>query len=334
MRVSVVIPLYNKAAHVARAVASVLAQGVQDFELVVVDDGSTDGGGDIVRRFRDPRIRLVRQENGGVSAARNRGIREARFDLLAFLDADDEWTPFFLETVLDLFSRHPQAGIFATAYRYSKCQAVRRPAFTDCVEVPEGGLLDDYFRAGLGASPVTASTSMIPRWVFEEVGPFLEGVARGEDLHMWMRIALRYRVAWSPVEGAVYHMDAVNRACEIPEETTTDLAIAPSLEELLRSGPEPIVPRRSVEEYLVGLRLTEALDSYLGGQHERAVRLVEKTSGTTLFRRRRRRIVWALRTPPAVLRLLLRVRAAFRRWGEDGGGSRFGLCGRAPFGRR
>ncbi len=320
---SVVIPLYNKAPHVARAVASVLAQSVHDFELVVVDDGSTDGGGDIVRQFRDPRIRLVRQQNGGAAAARNRGIHESRFDRIAFLDADDEWTPVFLETVLGLSARHPQAGIYATAYRCSMGQAIWRPSFTDCVDRPEGGILEDYFRTGLKSSPVTASSSMIPRRVFEDVGGFLVGVARGEDLQMWIRIALRYRVAWSPVEGAIYHLDADNRACATPEETTTDLAIGPSLEELLRSGPEPIVPRTSVQEYLVGLRLAEALDSHLAGQHARAVGLVEKTKGTRVFRRRRWLAMCALRVPPPVLSLMLNARAVLR-FGEEANGPSFG----------
>lgn len=82
----------------------------------MVDDGSTDGGMEVIKEFRDPRIRLIQQENRGVSAARNRGIEEARSELIAFLDADDEWLPLFIETILRLRSLYPNAGLYGTAY--------------------------------------------------------------------------------------------------------------------------------------------------------------------------------------------------------------------------
>ncbi|NLZ30356.1 MAG: glycosyltransferase family 2 protein, partial [Methanomicrobiales archaeon] len=114
--VSVVIPLYNKAPYIARALSSIIAQTRQDFEVIVIDDGSTDGGEEIVRGFDDPRIRVIRQENRGVSAARNRGIEAARADFIAFLDADDEWMPTHLGALLRLRGRYPRAGAYGTAY--------------------------------------------------------------------------------------------------------------------------------------------------------------------------------------------------------------------------
>jgi len=94
--------LYNMEKSIGRTLKSILMQTLQDFEVIVVDDGSTDDGAREVSKFDDPRICLIRQENQGVSAARSRGIREARSDLVAFLDADDEWLPTFLETILRL----------------------------------------------------------------------------------------------------------------------------------------------------------------------------------------------------------------------------------------
>ena len=116
--VSVVIPLLNKASHISRALDSVFAQTVQDFEIIVVEGGSTDNSPEIVRGFRDPRIRLILQDKKrpGVSAARNIGIHESRSEFIAFLDADDEWRPRFLETIIRLRQRFPDAGLYATSY--------------------------------------------------------------------------------------------------------------------------------------------------------------------------------------------------------------------------
>jgi glycosyltransferase involved in cell wall biosynthesis len=106
MNISVVIPLYNKAEHIQRSVDSVLAQTYRDFELLVVDDGSVDGSGDIVREYADSRIRVIVQANAGPGAARNRGLREARGEYIAFLDADDEWLPTYLEEQLRFFEKY------------------------------------------------------------------------------------------------------------------------------------------------------------------------------------------------------------------------------------
>ncbi len=103
MRVSVVVPLYNKAPYLRRCLESIVAQTFVDFETIVVDDGSTDGGVDIAAHFADPRFRLIRQVNAGPGAARNRGISEAAGEFLAFLDADDAWLPDYLRCGLDLF---------------------------------------------------------------------------------------------------------------------------------------------------------------------------------------------------------------------------------------
>jgi glycosyltransferase involved in cell wall biosynthesis len=285
VNVSVVIPLYNKAPHIEQAVSSVLAQTFQDFELIVVDDGSIDGGGDIVRRFTDPRIRLIVQNNSGVSAARNRGIQEARCDLVAFLDADDEWLPCFLETVMGLRARHPQAGMYATAYRYSQGGESWRPAFSGCGALVQGGLLEDYFRAALGPAPVWSSAVMIPKPVLAEVQHFPVGVRRGEDLQTWAAIALRYRVAWSPVDGAIYNLDASNRAC-LTQALAPDAAAAVRIEEFLASGNKPISDPVWICEYLAKLRLEEAREQLSLGHTVQARKLLRKARGSVLQRRR------------------------------------------------
>src|SRR5262245_50985738 len=106
MDVSVIIPLYNKATTVERTLASIDAQTIRDFEVIVVDDGSTDGSADLIAAWPEPRIRLIRQENAGPGAARNKGLAEANGRYVAFLDADDEWLPEFLEHSLHLLESY------------------------------------------------------------------------------------------------------------------------------------------------------------------------------------------------------------------------------------
>src|SRR5262249_5957863 len=113
--ISVVIPTFNSAEFVGGAIDSVLAQTFCEWELIIVDDGSSDEGASIVRRYRDPRISLIQQPNSGVSAARNRGILAARNDLVALLDADDLWMPDHLSTIGTLARRFPRAVLYCAA---------------------------------------------------------------------------------------------------------------------------------------------------------------------------------------------------------------------------
>jgi hypothetical protein len=319
MPVSVVIPLYNKSRHISRAIESVLNQSYRDFELVVIDDGSTDGGGRIVRNVNDGRIRLIEQANQGVSAARNRGIMEARYPLAAFLDADDEWRSCFLATVISLRKRFPDAGIYATAYRFCQNRHSWRPSFANCVSGPEGGLLEDYFKAGYGAAPVWSSAAMIPKAVLQEVGLFPAGISRGEDLHTWVRIALRYRIAWSPVEGAVYHLSADNRLCATVSNAT-DVPFAPVIDAFLQSGDTPPVSIESIREYCHIRRLQMVLSRHLMNKTDVSRELLRKTKTTRLFRRKRLFLLLLTRIPPGILKAGLSIKNAIKsrltRWGE------------------
>src|SRR5690606_6188257 len=117
-RVSVVIPLYNRATTIERTLQSVLAQTVSDFEVVVVDDGSIDDGPDRVEALGDPRLRVIRAGRGGVSGTRNHGVAECRAPLVAFLDSDDECDPRYLEAILRLADRYPGCAVLATGYTF------------------------------------------------------------------------------------------------------------------------------------------------------------------------------------------------------------------------
>jgi len=289
-----------------RAINSALAQTWSDFELIVVDDGSTDEGAEPVKRLSDPRIRVIEQANAGVSAARNRGIAEARADLIAFLDADDEWRPGFLAVVLDLAEKYPEAGIYATAYLVCDDAGCTRPQFSHCVSSLEGGLLDDYFLAALGPAPVWTSVVMVPKRVFDTVGTFPLHLTRGEDLHMWARIALAFRIAWSPSEGAIYHLASDNRACN-SNELASDIAVAPIIEEFLRSGADALPSKLHAQEYLAKGRIALAKSCYLNGKRRWAAELLGKTSSTVLYTKERRTMMLMMYVPAGLPRVLLGI---------------------------
>ncbi len=205
--ITVVIPLYNKEKMVAETLRSVLAQTYRDYEVVVVDDGSTDGSADVVRQFDDPRIRLVSQKNAGVSAARNRGIEEAKGEHVAFLDADDKWDEGHLENLHDLIVRYPQCRARATAYRFvqggeSRDMILNRMPFSG-----QTGVLDNYFEvASCSHPPVHSSAVSIDKDILRRIGGFPVGVTSGEDLLTWARTALCTTFAYSRKVTATFDL--------------------------------------------------------------------------------------------------------------------------------
>ena len=235
---SVVIPLYNKEATVSRAIQSVLAQSVKSFELIVINDGSSDNSVDRVLAIKDERIALVEQDNQGVSVARNRGIEVAKYPYLAFLDADDEWLPDFLSVIAGLIENFPDAGAYATAYFIKN--PGRDPVPANLKYTPRsasGGLIDSYYRCvAYGTNPVWSSAVCIPKSTFTNTGFFPAGVRLYEDLYMWSKIAINYEIAFSNKPSAIYYRDASNRACNQIVPTRGDLQFSKLLSEAIREG--------------------------------------------------------------------------------------------------
>lgn len=208
--ISVVIPLYNKAGQVAQTLRSVLGQTFGRFEVVIVDDGSTDGSADEARSVHDERIRLVSQQNAGVSAARNRGVAEARYDLIAFLDADDEWKPDYLETQYNLYCKYPECSIFACNYEFRNADGRVTPTILRKLPFEgEDGILSNYFEvASCSHPPLWTSAVMVRKQALQAVGGFPLGIRSGEDLLTWARLAVKYKIAFSRKPLATFVFDA------------------------------------------------------------------------------------------------------------------------------
>lgn len=192
---SVIIPLYNKAPYVGKTVESVLCQTLRDYELIIIDNGSTDGSSEIVAGFTDSRIRIVRlEENVGVSNARNKGVKLSTAPYITFLDADDWWEPTFLEEMAGLIERHPDAGIYGTGYYIVK-NGKKRVAPIGVEEgFTEGGINYCRVYAKTLCMPLTSISVCIPRKVFDTTRGFPTDINLGEDFILWLTIALKYQV--------------------------------------------------------------------------------------------------------------------------------------------
>ncbi|QVJ80406.1 Glycosyl transferase family 2 [Prevotella sp. khp1] len=203
--ISVVIPLYNKETSIANTLNCVLAQTYQDFEIVVVDDGSTDNSAAIVDTFKDHRIRLIRQPNGGVSVARNTGIKEAKGEYVAFLDADDKWLNGHLENLAQLIKKYPNNRAYATTY-YNELNGVKKNIVLNKIPFKtESGILNNYFEICSNSQPpVWSSAVCVERNLILSVGGFPVGIKAGEDLLTWARIAVRTDWAYSMKPTAIY----------------------------------------------------------------------------------------------------------------------------------
>ncbi|MCQ2075925.1 MAG: glycosyltransferase family 2 protein [Bacteroidaceae bacterium] len=208
--ISVVIPLYNKERSIRMTLDSVLKQTYRDFEVVVVDDGSTDKGASVVKEYtrNDSRIRLVGKANGGVSSARNEGIRQAKNELIAFLDADDVWDPHYLETLYGLFLDFPDAGIWGLAWGWMKNGVKSFPEFQN-MKMNFRGMVESVWDKG---QLYWTSSSSSRKSLLMEMGMFDERISHGEDTDMWIRLLLQRGGAFYNIPMAFYQLDAENRA--------------------------------------------------------------------------------------------------------------------------
>lgn len=281
MNISVVIPLYNKRPHIARALKSVLTQTYPANEILVVDDGSTDGSGEVVKEFKDPRLRLITQPNYGVSVARNRGVEEASCPWVAFLDADDEWLPCFLEAVGALHARFPNAGAYGTKYVMMRPGGQEwRPFFDGIPLDPGGGIIPNFFRATLAWHPLSSSSTVVSKKSLRAVGGFPAGVRIGEDVWVWLSLALQIPVAWSPRVAVVHHLDSVNRSSGYLY--IGDIPFTPDLGTLVREGMDSSM-LQDLREVLVRWRFSFIKSNWLAGEKKVVRHILQETRHTDLF---------------------------------------------------
>lgn len=208
-----VIPLFNKAATVRRALDSVFGQTFAPAEILVVDDGSTDGGGAIARSMADFRLRVIDQPNRGVSAARNAGLRAATQPFVAFLDADDRWRPELLARMRDLIERHPGAVLYGAGFFTVEGATIKRyhGIGRSADDARPAGVVD-FFAERCRDFPLHTSTTVVRREAALSLGGFAEGVAYAEDHLFWAKLALAGPVVLTPEPLAEYDVAVPGQA--------------------------------------------------------------------------------------------------------------------------
>ena len=287
-RFSVIIPLYNKEQEVEATIRSVLAQTLQPVEIVVVDDGSTDSSAEVVESIGSPLVRLIRQANAGECAARNRAMAEAIGDWFALVDADDGWKPQFLEEGAEMIDRWPDCGIYSTAFD------IVSPTGTVRAKTPTTrGPVENFWRESVYAYVTIPSATVLSRRVVEELGGFPEGMKMGGDQFMWIKVASRYGVCFSPKALWLYSMVASNRSSSIytPEQTPY------RLEDFLKEARWDEEQNYWRREFIAKCAIGKALTLTAKGDEEFGRRVVRNFGYTEHYRRGLRKLKVLLALP-------------------------------------
>lgn len=207
-----VLPLYNKASTINRAIGSVLAQKAGDCEVIVVDDGSTDGSVEAIDKAYLPSIQLVRQANAGPGAARNTGAALANGELLAFLDSDDEWLPSYLETAGEVLDSNPDCAAYVSAYTAGEQQTVQEDILLRLID-RSGPMTVDGFRHPAAIKSYVdcfhSSSTVVRRETFRRYGGYFDRdrCLYGEDSFLWLQVAMGEKVYFDRVQNVVFHVE-------------------------------------------------------------------------------------------------------------------------------
>lgn len=307
MNFSVVIPLYNKLHYVQSAVRSVLAQTLSPMEVIVVDDGSTDGSAEAVEALRDPRVRLVRQPNAGVSATRNRGIALARGDWVAFLDADDWYHPEMLAALAQAHQACPDADMLGAGFRKIPPAFGADPeAWPVAESFYEVEVVEDLRVRWMKTAPFCTSSVAIRTDLLRSIQPcFVTGEQHGEDLDLWFRVGDLTRVAVVNAPFAAVRVLPDSLSTRNARHTLP--AFLQRMQQRALSGEIPAKHRRSALWFVGQMHVTLARDALDAGDRKLALRWLAGGRRVALTRR------WAL-TALMALFMPTHVAGSWQRW--------------------
>lgn len=225
LKFSIAIAVYNKEKQIAQTLQSVLAQTYTDFEVVIVNDGSTDNSEQVIKSFNDPRIRYFTQENQGAAAGRNAAIEKCNARYIALLDADDLWHREYLSVIYRLIQKYPEEKVFAVAAAVESYKKILQPKYSINNIKPNEVYKVDFFEASCINSVLTSSSTVLHRSVLEKTGLYNSAIKSGEDTDLWIRIGMHYPVIFKNSVLVTYryvHQSLSNTSKKVSEKADFD----------------------------------------------------------------------------------------------------------------
>jgi len=219
MNISIVVPLYNKEKSILRCIKSILGQTYQNFELIIVNDGSTDDSLKLCQKILDPRVKIITQKNKGVSEARNAGMLHSTNEWIAFIDADDEWTSIFLQETVRLIEKYPGCVAYGSN-RINLNSLTNHASIPSLYYKPFGweGLFDDYFFHITDSHPIHSSSVVCNKEELLRVGGFPCGITIGEDVLTWSKLAANGKIGYINIPLSIYYTNTENQSSGFPED--------------------------------------------------------------------------------------------------------------------
>jgi len=298
--ISVVIPVYNKEKYIAKTLQSVLNQKFTNFELIIVDDGSTDNSASIIKSFGDKRIRFFSQSNQGVSQARNFGAQQAQSGLLAFLDADDIWYDNHLQEIFYMYNHFPEAAFFATAYQIKYNEKLIKDFVLNLAG--DYHLIKRFYRYDKGQALFFTSNFAVKKGIFEFEGGFNPKV-HSEDTELFLKLGIHYTLGYSK-KITMLHLDKTDNS--LFEQYKTDKKAA-----ILKSFNEEEQKDKALKAFLDLNRYVWALEYKQAGQKAKARELQKQIDVNNLNFKQK----LLLKTPAFITSMLKKMQLSLRKKG-------------------
>lgn len=292
---SVVIPLYNKANYIKKTIESVLNQSYNEFEIIVIDDGSTDNSSQVVNGINDLRLHLFQQENKGASHARNKGVELSKNDWIAFLDADDIWYKNHLEELNHSIDSFPEAKVVSNGYEIALDKKfIKKPCYSKTLP-KSADLIDDYFSFSLIDPLFWTSSIAVHKDAFKAIGGFDEDISSGQDTDLICRLALKYKLAYNPKVTFLHFKNTENNLSKTNY-------LNPRLKIIEKLKPEEN-DQHFLKKYLDVNRFSLALQAKLRHQPETFKKLINEIDKSNLNSKQK----FLLNCPAWVLKLMKNI---------------------------